>query len=313
MLMIGKLVLRTVALAAVAVCAAGSALGSAVTVDSVEALNPNPYAIPTVDAASNTAGPNGITLAAFQTLMQGPSGAYRANRGGVLNFEQQFQGGSWPNAIASSNGIDVGNGAANLVTARYGLGLASNLQFYRTSTGTDAIDSNTNNILAGVTSTVSGSGGGTLNPGQNNAGGVAKYNFTTQAYDPTAPDVGGAYMGVVGGAALELNFLTGLQAFGITGLPRGATRHTQLTFTLSDSTTFTSSNEVVGTSAVFFGGQVTPAQAALGLTITKVAFAHPDGVNRYDDLAFVVPVPEPSCMGLMGTACLVIMLRRRRG
>lgn len=147
--------------------------------------------------------------------------------------------------------------------------------------GTDGIDANTNqgtNVISGGWNTQNGSGVGLVNF----AGGTA-------VIDGTGVNAGGGYMGIVGdGTPCTLVFSSNpLSAFGITGLPRGATRDTSIVFTLSDNTTFTTSDEVVGTSAVFFGYQ-----APTGKSITQVQIINPNGVNRFDDLAFVVAAPS---------------------
>jgi hypothetical protein len=226
--------------------------------------------------------------------------AFAANTGGVLDFQESFQGGTFPNNPAASlqNGVTVGNGAANAITVKYGLSQITGMSFFRNTSASvnDGIDAAINqgtNVI---------SGGGSAR----NGSGTSFWDFTTSP--PTASAgpaggniiaAGGGYMGITNNAATELDFNNGLAAFGITGLPRGATRHTQITLTLSDNSTIAGSNDVVGTSAVFWGFELTPAQLASGLSITKVSFAHPDGVNRYDDLAFVLAVPEPASLTLI--------------
>ena len=147
------------------------------------------------------------------------------------------------------------------------------------------------------------SGGGSTRNGT----GTSFWDFTnsppTASAGPAGGNIiaaGGGYMGIAGNAATTLTFNTGLVGFGITGLPHGATRHARLTLTLSDDGTTVGSNDVVGTSAVFLGFELTPTEIANGLTISSVAFAHPDGVNRYDDLAFITAVPEAPAFDLCG-------------
>ena len=293
---------------AVVLAAGTSAQSSPITVDSVGVLDPNPNALALVDAASNTAA-NGVTLANFQPLM---TAAFAANIGGVMDFQEQFQGGGYPNnpAASTQNGVTLGNGASNLISVKYGASQVPTMGFFRNS-ATDGIDAAINqgaNVI---------SGGGSAR----NGSGTSFWDFTTSP--PTASSgpaggniiaAGGGYMGITGAAAVELDFNNGLAAFGITALPRGSSRHTQLTLTLSDNSTIVSSNDLVTTSAVFWGFELTPAQLASGLSISKVSFAHPDGVNRYDDLAFVVAVPEPGSIALMalgGVGFIAIVFRRR--
>ena len=71
----------------------GTALAAPITVDSVGTLDPNPNTLTIVDAPSNSAA-HGVTLSTFQSLM---TSAYANDKGGVMDFQEQFQGGSWPN------------------------------------------------------------------------------------------------------------------------------------------------------------------------------------------------------------------------
>ena len=274
----------------------GTALAAPITVDSVGTLDPNPNTLTIVDAPSNSAA-HGVTLSSFQSLM---TSAYANDKGGVVDFQEQFQGGSWPNNAAASlqNGVTVGNGSANAITVKFGVSQAQALSFYRSGgVSGDGIDAAINQ----GTSVISGGGSA------RNGSGTSFWDFTnsppTASAGPAGGNIiaaGGGYMGIAGNAATTLTFNTGLVGFGITGLPRGQTRHTQLTLTLSDNSTIVGSNDVVGTSAVFWGFELTPTEIANGLTISSVAFAHPDGVNRYDDLAFITAVPEAPAFALCG-------------
>src|SRR3954453_16517660 len=90
---------------ATAICllfAGSRSFAAPITVGSVGLLDPNPNALTIVDAASNTSlGANGLPLAAFQTLMQGPAGAFQRNTGGVVDFQEAFQGGTWPSQTSA--------------------------------------------------------------------------------------------------------------------------------------------------------------------------------------------------------------------
>lgn len=281
-----------------------STLASPITVDSVGVLDPNPNSLTLADAVSNSAA-NGITLANFQTLM---TASFASNSGGVLDFQEQYQGGTWPNNPQNSanNGVTVGNGSANTITATYGVSQSSSLGFFRNvSVTTDGIDAAVNqgtNVVSGGYTTRNGGGSGNV-------------DFSGATPTPVGSGgtsgIGGGYLGIVGtGSPMELDFNSGLSAFGITAIPRGSSRHTQITATLSDNSTFSTTNEFVTTSAVFFGLQLTPAQLSSGLSITKVTLVMPDGVNRYDDLAFVV-VPEPASLLLMGVGGVALIALRR--
>ena len=228
---------------------AGMAMGAPITVDSVGVLDPNPNNLTIADSAGNTSlGLNGVTLANFKTLI---TAAFASNTGGVLDFQESFQGGTWPNnPVASPNtGVAVGNGSANAVTATYGTSQTSTMSFFRNST-TDGFDANINqgtNVISGGGSTRTGSG-------------TALEDFTTSPPTASPGPAGGSIIAAGGGylgftaANPELDFNNGLAAFGITALPRGASRHTQITLTLSDnSTTIVGTNDLVTTSAVFYG------------------------------------------------------------
>src|SRR4051812_15065228 len=296
---------------------AGRSPAAAVTVDSVGALDPNPSNLTITDAASNSTA-NGVTLADARLLT---SSAFTAGKGGVIDFQQQFQGGTWPNALASNNGVDVADGAANPVSVTHGA-LANPVIFswYRNNGAGNNVDSNTNqggNIISGGYKSRDPIAAGTAITGT--------VDFTTTPGSPQ-PDpasggttgVGGSYLGFTGtGIPGNLVFNNGLSFFGITALPRGATRDSQLVATLSDASTIATSTDVVGASPVFFGIQLTPAQVAAGLSITGVQFNNPNGqgVNRWDDMAFVVAsVPEPTSAGvaIAGLTAVAATARRRR-
>jgi hypothetical protein len=106
---------------------------------------------------------------------------------------------------------------------------------------------------------------------------------------------GGSYVGITGLASpATLVFNTPLSYFGITAVPRGATRDTNIALTLSDNSIVILGTDIVGASAVFFSYQLSAGQVAAGLSIKQAAFTNPNagGPNRYDDLAFIV-APTP--------------------
>jgi len=129
-------------------------MGATITVDTVGVLDPNPNALPIVDATSNAAA-NGVTLTNFQTLM---TSAFASNTGGVMDFQEQFQGGTWPNNPAGSpnNGLTVGNSSANTITATYGVSQSQSMSFFRNNAAADGIDAAVNqglNVISGGGST----------------------------------------------------------------------------------------------------------------------------------------------------------------
>jgi hypothetical protein len=281
---------------------AGRAIyGAPVTVDSVGALNPNPSNLATTEVGNTS-------LTAARALV---AAAHTAGTGGTIDFQQKFQGGTFPNATSSNNGVDVADGVANalqVTASNDGAGTATGaviFSFYRVESagGTNNIDSNTNQGI----NTISG-GYKSRDP---IATGTAVLGTVDFATIPPTPDpvsggttgVGGAYMGITGtGSPATFVFNNGLSFFGITALPRGATRDTLIALTETPIgggapiSVPIGGATVVGTSAVFFGQT-----ANAGFTITGATFTNPNGqgVNRYDDMAFVVAVPEPTSLALL--------------
>lgn len=300
---------------------ASTGFGAIYTVDSTGILNPNPSNL-TTNEVGNT------SLAAARTLI---SAAKTAGTGGVVDFQQRNQGGTFPNSTAVDNGQDFGNGALNplyVTNGATGDGLVGTpmFSFYRLeSTGTTGVngvnnfDSNLNqgaNVISGgfssrypgAVSASNPSGDGTSVTGVN-----SNYVFRDANGVPlaTQPTLGGGYMGVTNlGSPATMVFNNPLSFFGITAIPRGADRTTTLTATLSDSSTVVIGTGVQTTAAgtqgqaVFFGYT-----APAGLSINRVAITA-DGFVRFDDLAFAV-VPEPASLGLLSLGGLA-MLRRRR-
>jgi autotransporter-associated beta strand protein len=307
----GKLKNQWIVMAAVSAIpvVVSSGVAAPTTVSSVYIMDPNPNGLPLADAPTNT-GTNGIALAAFQTLMTGsttntvtsasPSSAFANNAGGVLDFQEQFQGGSFPNQAGPNNGVTLGSGSTSVITADYGITESSSVGFYRNPVATgDGIDANTNqggNIISG--------GYESDSPPSAPTGGATGYvDFittpptVTTSSDPNASaNVGGGYMGIVGTATpCTLMFNQGLADFGITALIRGSTRDTELVASVTQNgnpvTTISTSDVTVTTTCTFFGIALTASQLAAGDVISQVVIESPTtgSVNRYDDMALIVP------------------------
>jgi hypothetical protein len=198
--------------------------------------------------------------------------AFTANLGGVINAEPS---GGW-----LSNGTTYGDGAANVISASYGASLANVLTLYRSdldgSNTPIGINANTNN----GTNVVSGT----------------------------------AYLGIVTSASpVNLVFGSGLSALGLTEVPRGAIRVNTLTAMLDNGTTIAGSTEAIteanAPGAIFWGFQ-----APVGRTIVGLNIVSTDGAtaqfSRYDDLGFVVAVPEPTSFALLGIGCAGLLMSR---
>ena len=226
---------------------------------------PNPTPLTISDAASNLTA-NGVTLANFRTLI---SGAFTANTGGVIDNEDQSAGGTivgkWRN-----NGTTYGDGIANAIAVSYGTAQGNTLHLYRS-------DLDATGLPVG------------LNANSNNGTNIVS---------------GTSYLGIPANASpINLVFSKGLSALGLTEVPRGALRVDTLTAILDNASTLAGSTETITANntpgAIFWGFQAPAGRSIVGLNIVST-----DGTaiqfSRYDDLGFVVAVPEPPSLALVG-------------
>lgn len=279
--MIGKLgsrILATGAVAAAMCCARGYAVP--ISVATVGPYAATPTAGMTISNAVSNTAPNGLTLATFQLLM--PT-AFAANTGGVINAEDQSAGGTIP-GVWRNNNTNYGDGVANQITATYGVGQGSSVGIYRTD-----LDP-TSSAPVGIN-------------GNNNNAFVAS---------------GTSYIGVAGpGSPVNLAFTKGLSALGLTEVPRSALRNVTLTAVLDNASTIVGSTEQITAAnapgAIFWGFIAPAGRTIVGLNITSVDGGGVGQFSRFDDLGFVVAaIPEPTSLGLLGMACVGLVLRRRR-
>lgn len=200
------------------------------------------------------------------------AGAFAGNRGGVVTGDPTE---GWTNAI-------VGNGPANPVSATYGAAQSQTLKLWRTN----------------------------ADPGNSVGDGSLFFGIQANTNNGTNVASGTGYIGFQGSASPSLSFDTGLANLGITLLPRGGDRTATLTVGLSGGGTIVSSTESVvaaNTNAVFFGFA-----APAGQGIVSLSIADGGGFNRYDDMAFVIGIPEPCSIGLAGLGLLGVIAQRRR-
>jgi hypothetical protein len=120
---------------------------------------------------------------------------------------------------------------------------------------------------------------------------------------------GSNYLGFSGVGNATFTFGSGLADIGLTMLPRGSTRTTELIANLSNGGSVTTSTETTtSTNAVFFG-----IAAPTGTSITSLTFVETGGFVRYDDLGFVAAsTPEPASVLLLGLGGLALLRRRKR-
>jgi hypothetical protein len=120
---------------------------------------------------------------------------------------------------------------------------------------------------------------------------------------------GSNFLGLGGGAPFTRTFTPDqpLQSIGIFELNRGdAGRLFTFSATFADNTVLTTGTGNGGTT--FWNGFT-----ATGTNyITSFSISGTGGLTRYDDMAFVVAVPEPSSAALLGLVGFGAILRRRR-
>lgn len=126
------------------------------------------------------------------------------------------------------------------------------------------------------------------------------------------PTSGDQYLGFQNsGSPVTFTFDQGLSAWGITQLNRFASRDVTMSFTLADLTVISYSlqNQDPNSNNTgplnWYGFQASDANPLMQVTIIA------NGFVRYDDMAFVVAVPEPSSMALAGLGLAFLVVLRR--
>jgi len=204
--------------------------------------------------------------------------SFAGGTGGDIDFEDQTAGGTINPTYWRNNGTSYGDGAANQITATFGIAQSQAVGIYRSD-----VDG-TNTPMA-------------VNGSSNNA-------FVAS---------GTSYLGIVtSGSPVNLVFTRGLSALGFTAVPRSAGRGITMTALLSSGSIVGSSQSLTAdnTSGAFFWGFKAPT----GTSIVGLNILSPDGFSRFDDLGFVVNVPEPASLWLAAVAgvALVGTARRRK-
>jgi hypothetical protein len=121
----------------------------------------------------------------------------------------------------------------------------------------------------------------------------------------------GNYLGLAGAAPWAASFSRPLEQWGVTAISRNAERRGVLTINLTNSTSVAFPEETIGAvnDDTFFGYK-----APAGVGIASVSWNDGgSGFSRFDDMAFIVGVPEPAAAALaaMGLLCLRATRRRR--
>jgi len=160
-----------------------NAFGGPINVATVGTYAATPTAGMTVNDATSNSAANGITLANFKTLM---TASFAGGTGGDIDFEDQTAGGTINPTYWRNNGTSYGDGAANQITATFGIAQSQAVGIYRSD-----VDG-TNTPMA-------------VNGSSNNA-------FVAS---------GTSYLGIVtSGSPVNLVFTRGLSALGFTAVPR---------------------------------------------------------------------------------------------
>lgn len=141
---------------------------------------------------------------------------------------------------------------------------------------------------------------------------IAAGTFGPTTLSGTLPTSGTNYLGFqANNVPNTLLFSSGLTAWGITELNRGASRDVTFSFTLLDNTVinFALQNQSGVGDLNWFGVQASDLNP-----ITKVSFIA-NGFTRFDDMAFIVsatPIPEPGILALFGLGAIGLGIFRRR-
>lgn len=146
------------------------------------------------------------------------------------------------------------------------------------------------------------------------ADGNATYTFGANNNTPTLTTSGDQYLGFQNSSSpVTLTFDKGLSAWGITEINRFASRDVTFSFTLADNTVINyalqNQDPTSGNTGPlnWYGFQASDANPLVKVSLVASGFV------RFDDMAFITAVPEPSSAALagLGLASLVVLRRRR--
>jgi len=143
-------------------------------------------------------------------------------------------------------------------------------------------------------------------------GGVNTFGPTTGS--GTTGTSGVNYLGLQSASPVTFSFSSGLTEWGMTQLDRSASRDVTFSFKLADNTVINyalQNQDPAGNNTGannWYGFQASSANP-----LVQVSFIA-NGFTRYDDMAFIVAVPEPAPLTVLGLGSLVgfLALRRRR-